>query len=171
MERYKGYKIPLVHLRVGNLAKQLRNAGSRIIATPEQAASLEGLKDLLVVSETEAPTVDESEVPASVETLKGYVARLSGDDGSAPSRNTDGKGTSSAVQDLVDSITEEEDADEDDECDTPRMKAAKKRKADDGKAALELMGKFVSVTDILPPLPKKGTFNVEMIKASPYFFS
>ncbi|KIY48560.1 DNA/RNA polymerase, partial [Fistulina hepatica ATCC 64428] len=34
-----------------------------------------------------------------------------------------------------------------------------------------LLGKFVNLADILPPLPKKGTFHVEEIKESPYFFS
>jgi DNA-directed RNA polymerase, mitochondrial len=34
-----------------------------------------------------------------------------------------------------------------------------------------LLGKFVELTDLLPPLPKKGSFDVETIKQSQYFFS
>lgn len=43
--------------------------------------------------------------------------------------------------------------------------------APDGKAQAALESKFVNVTDLLPPLPKKGSFNVETIKKSLYFFS
>lgn len=32
-------------------------------------------------------------------------------------------------------------------------------------------GKFVNFVDLLPPIPQKGTFQVEDIKQSPYFFS
>ena len=34
-----------------------------------------------------------------------------------------------------------------------------------------LAGKFVNLTELLPPLPAKGNFNVEAIKGSQYFFS
>ena len=34
-----------------------------------------------------------------------------------------------------------------------------------------LEGKFVRLTDLLPPLPKKGSLVVSDIKHSPYFFS
>ena len=34
-----------------------------------------------------------------------------------------------------------------------------------------LAGKFVNLTDLLPPLPAKGSFKVEAIKGSQYFFS
>ena len=44
---------------------------------------------------------------------------------------------------------------------------------DDGTDAdTKLMaGKFVNLTDLFPPLPAKGNFKVEAIKASQYFFS
>jgi DNA-directed RNA polymerase len=34
-----------------------------------------------------------------------------------------------------------------------------------------LAGKFVRLSDLIPPLPSKGNLKVEDIKASPYFFS
>jgi DNA-directed RNA polymerase len=34
-----------------------------------------------------------------------------------------------------------------------------------------LLRKFVDVTDLFPPLPSKGTFNVDDIQQSRYFFS
>lgn len=39
------------------------------------------------------------------------------------------------------------------------------------EADAHLLGKFVDLCDLLPPLPKKGTFDVETIKKSQYFFS
>jgi DNA-directed RNA polymerase len=34
-----------------------------------------------------------------------------------------------------------------------------------------MAGKFVNLTDLLPPVPAKGNFKVEAIKSSQYFFS
>jgi DNA-directed RNA polymerase len=39
------------------------------------------------------------------------------------------------------------------------------------EADRHLLGKFVELCDVFPPLPKKGSFDVETIKASQYFFS
>jgi len=38
-------------------------------------------------------------------------------------------------------------------------------------ANARLLGKFVDLIDLMPPLPKKGNFDVETIKGSQYFFS
>lgn len=38
-------------------------------------------------------------------------------------------------------------------------------------ANTRLLGKFVDLVDLMPPLPKKGNFDVETIKGSQYFFS
>jgi len=172
MARYKGYKIPLAHLRSGQLLKQLHEAGSRIVATPEQAKSLEAIKELLVISETETPTIDESEVAKSVESLKEFMTNLSDastTDGVEPKQAA---GSAVLAHDLAELLAEEGMEEEDEEeWVSPQTKAAKKRKVEAGKAAIELMGKFVNVTDILPPLPKRGSFKVETIKGSQYFFS
>jgi DNA-directed RNA polymerase len=77
------------------------------------------------------------------------------------------------VQKLLDVLADDqfgEEEGEDDEYDA-RTLAARKRKVEDDQATLELMGKFVNLTDLLPPLPKKGDFDVETIKGSQYFFS
>lgn len=39
------------------------------------------------------------------------------------------------------------------------------------KEDVTLVSKFVNLVDILPPLPKKGDFDVQTIRNSPYFFS
>ena len=42
----------------------------------------------------------------------------------------------------------------------------------DMKKMRELLNKrFVPLIDIIPPLPSKGSFDIELIKQSPYFFS
>lgn len=58
--------------------------------------------------------------------------------------------------DLLASLNEETLDDEDDEMDADTRLLA---------------GKFVNLTDLLPPLPAKGNFKVEAIKGSQYFFS
>ena len=58
--------------------------------------------------------------------------------------------------DLLASLNEENMDEEDDETDVD---------------ARLLAGKFVNLTDLLPPVPAKGNFKVEAIKGSQYFFS
>ena len=42
---------------------------------------------------------------------------------------------------------------------------------DPDEGDVHLLGKFVDLCDLLPPLPQKGNFDVETIKKSQYFFS
>lgn len=53
----------------------------------------------------------------------------------------------------------------------PRRGRRKKeaKEIDGGDTAL--FERFVNLTDFLPPIPKKGDFDVETIKGSQYFFS
>lgn len=140
-ERYRGYKIPLLQLRNGSLTKHLRAAGSKIVATPEQAQSLNSVSTLVTVSETLEPTVQESEA------------------------SDDEAAIAADAKALMASLEEAED-DED-----PYAKAARKKALNLQKITSELRGKFVDLTDLLPPVPKKGSFQVEDIKGSQYFFS
>lgn len=59
--------------------------------------------------------------------------------------------------DLLASLNDEETMDEEDDTDDVDVKL--------------MAGKFVNLTDLLPPLPAKGNFKVEAIKGSQYFFS
>lgn len=140
VERYKGYKVPLVSLRGLGMLKALKAAGTRIIATPEQADSLNCLGDLVTVSTSEKPMVDESNAPESMKHVDALLAELE--------------------------LSQQEDGDDD----LRTARQLQQREAD-AKATKELAGKFVNLTDLLPPLPKKGSFKVEAIKASQYFFS
>ncbi|KAF9472674.1 DNA/RNA polymerase [Pholiota conissans] len=78
--------------------------------------------------------------------------------------------TSDSVEDLDKLIEEDAAAEEDDEDEAKA--AAKEAKAKKPSEQLRLLaGKFVRLSDLIPPLPSKGTFKVEDIKWSPYFFS
>lgn len=57
------------------------------------------------------------------------------------------------------------------EGETYQAKAARDKKEQQKEAILMLMGKFVNLSDLFPPLPKKGEFDVGSIKQSQYFFS
>jgi DNA-directed RNA polymerase, mitochondrial len=91
--------------------------------------------------------------------------------------------------------SDEDDADaepptelaEDVDADVKPMKKVRKKRAKNGETlpnlprhVLEIVDgtspeadnkKFIDLVDLLPPLPKKGTFDVKTIKNSLYFFS
>ncbi len=70
-------------------------------------------------------------------------------------------------------VVVEEDAEEDAESRSKRFLTEIERQAGGNKKMMrELLTKhFVPLVDILPPLPRKGDFDIELIKQSPYFFS
>ncbi|KAJ6542761.1 hypothetical protein B0H19DRAFT_957630 [Mycena capillaripes] len=125
LKRYEGFKVPLLHLRGGQLVKKLAAAGSRIKVTAAQAKELQGVRELLEI-------LDGLESPA----------------GQVKPRK---RGRPSKQQ-----KAEEEKA------------VADKIKAEEEK---QLLHKFVELTTLLPPLPKKGSFDVKSIRDSLYFFS
>jgi DNA-directed RNA polymerase len=144
-ERFKGFKLPLIHLqnKGGNLVKMLSESGVRIVATPEQAKSLESIAAIVEVSETGSSAIGEQPIGSEGEPISDQV--------------------------FLEELDEEDDSI--DEWEGQRKKAAAANIAREAKATRELLGKFVDVVDLLPPLPEKGTFSVQEIKSSPYFFS
>jgi DNA-directed RNA polymerase len=138
----------------------LYNAGSRIYATPEQAKSLAALKDLLVVSEDFTSTVDETHTLKDEKTVKQLLNELEAE-----------AGQSSSKKKARDEDEEYDEVEEDEDDAIYQRNAAKEKKSQQMDAVVKLMGKFVNMTDLLPPLPEKGEFNVETIKQSQYFFS
>lgn len=151
-ERYGDYQTPLANIRSSTLVKQLASAGSRISVTPEQAQTLTDLKPLLEISDNKETAVhfDKTAVDSAAE-LERLVKGMEETQG-APLERT---------------IEEDDEAEMDEGEDEP--KTGKKAALD--AASLALHGKFVNLTKLLPPLPKKGTFEVENIKNSQYFFS
>jgi DNA-directed RNA polymerase, mitochondrial len=124
----------------------LRDAGTIITASPDQAKRLRvtesDLLSLMRVSETQKSSIDEKDVD-----LDDIVETI---DSAKKSQNS--------KKDVTDDSDQQED-----EADS---------KTDGLKQAdAHLLGKFVELCDLLPPLPQKGTFEVETIKGSQYFFS
>ena len=162
-ERYNNYKVPLVQLQGSGLIKTLREMGVKFKATPEQAKMLEPLSSLIEISEDSS--IEESQ---DTEDLK-EIFRTEQEE-----KLTQPKKTAAKEEDEDEEYDDEYDEHEDDEGDIPessRAKAARVKKERDAKAAIDMFGKFVNVTDLFPPLPEKGDFKVEAIKASQYFFS
>jgi len=153
-----------VNLRSPKLLKVLRESGARIYCTPEQVGTLAAIAPLLVVSETEKPTVETK----AYEGLEDLLLKLSNKDDAATGKSDvkeqavktkDAKAAESLLAELDEG---EHDAEEDDD---------KLLEDKNDQAMMQLLGKFVDLTDLLPPLPHKGSFKVENIKKSQYFFS
>ncbi|KAF7293147.1 DNA-directed RNA polymerase [Mycena chlorophos] len=160
LTRYHGFQIPLYHLRSPSLQKMMRAAGARIRATPEQAKSIRMLSDIVEVTEDEDTTVSTKKVYDGEE-MESMVSRME-------KESLDAHEESDADV--------EEEAGENKKRGRPRKvptsePRSEQRKRQQAQAVAELMGKFVDVTDLLPPLPPKGSFDVQDIKDSPYFFS
>ena len=152
----------MVQLRSPALIKTLKDWGVKIKVTPAQAAKLESLSPLLEISESSS--IEESQ---NTDELKALLESQQ-----QQKKAGDGNKTAKRIAEEDIELDEEEmEMSEDEDWETPQAKASKKRKAEDEKAAIDLLGKFVNLTDLIPPLPKKGDFKVEAIKASQYFFS
>ncbi|KAG7096404.1 hypothetical protein E1B28_003847 [Marasmius oreades] len=158
-QRYKDYKVPLIHLRSPTLIKVLKNWGVKIKVTREQAKTLDFLASVIEISE-DSSSVEETQGTEDLkEILKTQQEQKLAEAEEKESRQKD-------VEEDYDQGFEDEESDEE-----PRTLASKSKKAEEEKAAIEMFGKFVNLTDLIPPLPKKGDFKVEAIKASQYFFS
>jgi DNA-directed RNA polymerase len=128
--------------------QNLREAGTTITASPDQAKRLRvadsEFNNILTVSETEKSSIDEKEID-----LGGAVE--------TSDLETKPEGES------AEAVTEDAETDTSDEAESENDKL--------NDHDVQLLGKFVDLCDLLPPLPKKGSFDVETIKSSQYFFS
>ncbi|KAF8918371.1 DNA/RNA polymerase [Mucidula mucida] len=147
VERYKNYKIPLIDMKSVSLIKALKTSGVQMRVSKKQAEELSLLESILVID-------DKKTAVTEVET------------------------TEEDKQQMLQEVRGLEDFDEEFDVDAESLDkeaaaelAKMEKKKDQAKAQLKLLGKFVTLTDILPPVPKKGDFRVEAIKASQYFFS
>lgn len=61
-----------------SLMSGLQAAGTRIVVTPKQARSLSAIRDLLVISDTEDPDVEESSTSALTEEQRKELATEEG---------------------------------------------------------------------------------------------
>ncbi|KIK64988.1 hypothetical protein GYMLUDRAFT_160261 [Collybiopsis luxurians FD-317 M1] len=140
--RYRNYKVPLSSIQSHILTKALQQAGARITVTAEQAKSLHSIANIALIKD-----------------LKKEHKTAQSEAAAASSHSQE------------EAEEEEEEEYEDEDWESPRAKAARLRKANEDLQSIELLGKFVNLVDLLPPVPKKGDFKVEAIKASQYFFS
>ncbi|KAF9522502.1 hypothetical protein CPB83DRAFT_911296 [Crepidotus variabilis] len=151
-ERYKGYKIPMDNISSAtcSLVKLLAAAGTRIKVPRYHATSLKPLTDILEFTDdtsssagiADSSDVEESKIGKEHNEEDAFLHAL-------------GEG--------------EEGYDLENDAELSSTKLSK-GKADKPTASL-LAGKFIDLTDLIPPLPDKGTFDVENIKKSQYFFS
>ncbi len=134
------------------MGKLLRAAGASLKVTAEQAQEFSMLGSLMEITE-EGSTFTHSATSVEAEEVNSRLDEIE--------------------ETLVDEEAEEdmEEFSEDGAELSDRQKKLKKTKAKTEKEALKLIGKFVDLVDLLPPVPKKGDFRVEAIKASQYFFS
>ncbi|KDR74040.1 hypothetical protein GALMADRAFT_212223 [Galerina marginata CBS 339.88] len=168
-DRYKDFHIPLVDInsttknRGSLLVTKLKTAGTRVFAHPSQADDLRVIEPLVEYTNDgeKMAVITAQQSPADVE--------LAMDE----------------TEVEVDSVAEEIELEEDlvmemEEAEAEMEEGGKKkrgRKPKKVKPAVKkfegklLSSKFIKLTDLMPPLPKKGSFRVESIKASPYFFS
>ncbi len=130
-----------------SLIKALKTSGVQMRVSKKQAEELSLLESILVID-------DKKTAVTEVET------------------------TEEDKQQMLQEVRGLEDFDEEFDVDAESLDkeaaaelAKMEKKKDQAKAQLKLLGKFVTLTDILPPVPKKGDFRVEAIKASQYFFS
>ena len=157
----------MIQLQQGTIIKQLKTAGVQITATAEQARSLSALKSLITISDAAQSTVDESQT--NTQEVQELISKISSQEDCESKDAPSESAAISAESEELKAEIEEEDKWEDYE--NPRSKTLRAKKVVAEKEAVGLYGKFVNVTDVLPPLPKKGDFKVENIKKSLYFFS
>ncbi|TEB18252.1 mitochondrial RNA polymerase [Coprinellus micaceus] len=146
MERYKGYLVPIMHLQQNTtLNKKLVEAGVRVKMTAEKAKHYAMLGKLVEV-------VEEQDAGASTAVIE---------DVSLPSAAAQAAdilaSLGMAEEDVVESKVETKEKEE--------------RRVKMEVAERNLLNKFIDVTSVLPPVPDRGTFDVNQIKESQYFFS
>ncbi|KAJ7160872.1 DNA/RNA polymerase [Mycena filopes] len=190
LTRYKDFKVPLVHLRNAHLVKALHQAGVRIPVTAEQARGLSVISQLLVESEDAPTAIEVNEVYGDIDSLLADLVKMDSteaedaeeldpdaetEDAPTPRKRTrrSKKEAADARERVADMGMLDALLDPDNLPDMDALAEAKTaaKQAAEAAALKQLMNKFIKLTDLLPPLPKKGTFEVNSIKDSPYFFS
>ncbi|KAF9239424.1 hypothetical protein BU15DRAFT_61937 [Melanogaster broomeanus] len=141
-ERYANHWVPLAAVRTPSMIRRLKAAGCRIVASKEEAAQLQA-KGAGVGSLLD---ITESESSSISTAPAAEVAEVEAD--TKPPARKVGRPREGTQ-------TPREDEDEDEEVGLHNP----------------LADKFVKLSSLIPPVPKKGDFKVETIKQSQYFFS
>lgn len=80
-----------------------------------------------------------------------------------------GNESDASIEELDAEAEREDELDE--ELQSKAVQKRKKRTRLEKSDGPRLVSRFVNLVDILPPVPKKGDFDVKLIKNSLYFFS
>lgn len=156
MERYKGYKVPISNVKIGNLLEKLNAMeGASLADVLEDAATKKELAAASGVDSIATETTSAADLLAALDQAIGLDA-------------------------------DPEDVPESDE-DSTKEPVKQRRRRNSKNVLLEEMAgprsengtveenkvqdNFIDLTKLIPPLPKKGTFEVSTIKKSLYFFS
>jgi DNA-directed RNA polymerase len=155
-ERYANHFVPLSAIRKEATLKLLLKAGCRISASKDVAAELqqenEAVASLLEVTDAEGSSIStiamDDDAIAAVPTEELEAA--------APAKRTRGRPRGSSQKRIQ---VERDDYDD----------AESEEDNEDVPAAFK--NKFIKLSHLIPPHPEKGTFEVETIRKSLYFFS
>ncbi|KAH0833941.1 DNA/RNA polymerase [Lanmaoa asiatica] len=152
-ERYVNHFVPLSVIRKETTLKMLLAAGCRISASKDVAAELKqenaAVGNLLDVTDAEASSI-------STITMDDDAVLVTTDEPVAPTKRARGRPRGTSQKHIqVERDDEESEEENDDDDDVP--------------AAFK--NKFIKLSHLIPPHPEKGTFEVETIRKSLYFFS
>lgn len=155
MQRYKGYRVPLSSVKSGTLLKKLADRG--------QTTS-----DVILHSVTK-PDGQEQKTIGPLTSTEELLEALDLAIGSEGDGLEDHKHRVPEPVSTPDSTVDDGEA----PATTPRRKRKTKREIEAAAAGDPTYEepKFVELTKLLPPVPKKGTFEVNAVKQSLYFFS
>lgn len=153
--RYAGYKVPLSGLKSGSFLNNLVKAGLKLKMTAKQASRL-GIR----LKDQPAKAVTGG---LSDHDLSDHVEVVNDED-----KSTDGL---SDVLDLINLAPVKKRKSKSASLFDMDSDLLTEGKEEVGDMDSSITSKFISVTDLFPPLPPKGTFDVEDIKKSRYFFS
>jgi len=152
MERYKGYRIPVSTIKSGTLLKKL--------AEREQKTSDEILHSAAASSSQDSKAI--GPLTSTEELLEALDIAIGSD-------RDDAEGREHAEAESVSTKVETEAT-----VTTPTRRKRRTKKEIEAAALGDTAFKesrFVELTKLLPPVPKKGTFEVNAVKKSLYFFS
>jgi DNA-directed RNA polymerase len=153
-ERYANHFVPLSAIRKEATLKLLLKAGCRISASKDVAAELqqenEAVASLLEVTDAEGSSI------STIAMDDDAVAAVPTEEAAAPAKRTRGRPRGSSQKRIQ--VERDDDDDAESEEDNEDVPAAFKNK-------------FIKLSHLIPPHPEKGTFEVETIRKSLYFFS
>ena len=156
MERYKGYRVPLTSVKAGSLLQKL--------ADREQTTSDDILNSAFQPDPQEPKVVGPLTSP---EELLEALDLAIGPDGEDLEHRE--RGDPEPLSPLGETVHDDKAM-----VNIPLRKGRRTnrelRAATDGKPVIE-EPRFVELTKLFPPLPKKGNFEVNTVKKSLYFFS